>query len=182
MNSEEIRKQFITKLEEIGKKRGFHTKLWRRGGRQRDGNILELSGVKECLVYFKVRSADPLRWGVTSNRIEELTHSGKRWLLVLLSKSANTGFVLSEEDVRRALSSWPLGKDGDYKVRPGSCLEAGSEFHGFSELVDALLGKHSARRGDRWERIQSVMGKYAFVPTSSDDFARRKQYEIAREK
>lgn len=34
---------------------------------------------------------------------------------------------------------------------------------------------------DRRALIDSVMGKYAFVPTSSDDFARRKQEEIRLE-
>lgn len=31
------------------------------------------------------------------------------------------------------------------------------------------------------DRVEAVHGKYAFVPTSSEDFARRKQEEIERE-
>ena len=181
MNPEKIREEFLSELQKVGKKQGFQAKPWKHGAGPRNGNIVELSGGTECLLYFKVRSEEPLRWGVTSNRIDQLMHSGKRWLLVLLSKSADRGYVLTENDIRSAVSSWPLGRDGDYKVRP-ACLQAAREFHGFSQLVDTLLGKTPAESNERWERIQSVMGKYASVPTSSEDFARRKQYEIARER
>lgn len=85
-------------------------------------NIIELSGSINCLIYFKVRSEVPYRWGVTANRIEELKESGKKWVLVLLYESPDTGYFITTEDVNHYLSIWPLGGDGDYKVGPGGYL------------------------------------------------------------
>jgi hypothetical protein len=78
--------------------------------------MLELSGQKNNLIYFKVRSQKPIRWGVTANRIKELNGSGKKWWLVLLLESPHTGYLLTSEEVGQYQSIWALGNDGDYKV------------------------------------------------------------------
>ncbi|MGB7533616.1 MAG: hypothetical protein WA977_11675 [Halobacteriota archaeon] len=103
-------------------------------------NIVELSGSINCLVYIKVRSREPCRWGVTANRIEELKQSGKSWIIVLLYETPETGYFLTSNDVNRYLSIWPLGSDGDYKVGPGSYLQFNRPFNTFSEFFDSLLG------------------------------------------
>jgi excisionase family DNA binding protein len=55
-------------------------------------------------------------------------------------------------------------------------------------VAEAALMEHLGRRevpaataAERAARVRSVRGKYAHLPTSSDDFIRRKQEEIERE-
>jgi len=102
-------------------------------------NIVKLSGSIDCLIYFKVRSEKPYRWGVTANRIQELQQSRNTWFLVLLYESPNTGYLITSEEVDRYLSIWPLGNDGDYKVGPGSYLQINRPFRSFGEFVVSLL-------------------------------------------
>ena len=101
-------------------------------------NILDLSGSIDCLVYIKVRSERPYRWGITANRLNELKQSGKEWVIVLLYETPKTGYLLTSNDVNRYLSIWPLGSDGDYKVGPGSYLQFNRPFDSFNELLSSL--------------------------------------------
>ena len=106
-------------------------------------NIIELSGSMNCLIYFKVRSEKPYRWGVTKNRIDELNQSDMKWVLVLLYESPNTGYLITAGDLNRYLSIWPRGSDGDYKVAPGSSLQFNNiPFHSFSEFLNSLINNY----------------------------------------
>lgn len=138
MNASQIQKEFISLLCQAGENKGFSCQFW-QGTKQMSRNIIELSGSINCLIYFKVRSEKPYRWGVTANRIDELKQSGMKWVLVLLYESPNTGYLITAGDVNRYLSIWPLGSDGDYKVGPGSYLKFNSPFHSFSEFLNSLL-------------------------------------------
>jgi len=90
-------------------------------------------------VYFKVRSAEPYRWGVTANRLRELKQSRKKWVVVLLFESAETGYFLESGDVDNYMSIWPIASDGDYKVEPGTYLQYNKPFHSFSEFLAELM-------------------------------------------
>lgn len=139
MNANQIQAEFILLLRQAGEEKGFRDQFWYQGTRRMSRNIIELSGAINCLIYFKVRSEGPYRWGVTANRIDELKQSGKKWCLVLLYESPNTGYLITAENVNRYLSIWPLGSDGDYKVGPGSYLQFNRPFHLFSEFLNSLL-------------------------------------------
>jgi hypothetical protein len=65
-----IQKEFILSLEEIGKEKDFRCRRY-ESKRQWTKNIIELNGSLNCLLYFKIRSEEPYRWGVTKSRIEE---------------------------------------------------------------------------------------------------------------
>lgn len=138
MNAKQIQAEFISLLSHAGENNAFKCRLWDRGARRTGRNIAELSGSINCLVYFKVRSEQPYRWGVTANRIDELKQSGKKWFLVLLYESPHTGYLITPNDVERYLSVWPLGNDGDYKVGPGSYLRFHKPFYSFSEFLSSL--------------------------------------------
>lgn len=103
---------------------------------------MELSGSINCLIYFKVRSALPYKWGVTANRIKELNISNKKWHLVLLYESPSTGYFLTSEEVNRYLTIWPLANDGDYKPAAGSYLDFNEPFLSFPEFLAYLTQKH----------------------------------------
>ncbi len=139
MNANQIQTEFISLLRHLGEENSFSVKFWSQGTMRVSKNIVELSGSINCLIYFKVRSEKPYRWGVTANRIDELKRSGKEWYLVLLYESPNTGYLITAEDVNRYLSIWPLGTEGDYKVGPGSYLQFNRPFHSFSEFFNSLL-------------------------------------------
>ena len=139
MNVNQIHSEFISLLRQAGENNDFRCKFWHQGtGR----NIIELSGSINCLIYFKVRSEEPYRWGVTANRIDELEQSAMKWVLVLLYESPNTGYLITAGDVNRYLSIWPLGSDGDYKVGSGSYLQFNIPFHSFSEFLNSLVNSY----------------------------------------
>jgi hypothetical protein len=142
MNARQIQNEFISLLRQAGENNDFRCQFWYQSTRRMSRNIIELSGSINCLIYFKVRSEEPYRWGVTANRIKELEQAGKKWVLVLLYESPNTGYLITAEDVNRYLSIWPLGSDGDYKVGPGSYLRFNRPFHSFSEFFNSLLSGH----------------------------------------
>ena len=139
MDANLINQEFVSFLKGEGDKMGFSVQFWKGRGRRANNNILELSGKRNYLIYFKVRSQKPIRWGVTANRIKELNGSGKKWWLVLLFESPHTGYLLNSEDVDQYKRIWPLVKDGDYKVQPGSYLRFLEPFYTFSEFMKNLI-------------------------------------------
>ena len=139
MNASQIQREFISLMHQVGKDNGFRCQPWYQGTRRISRNIIELSGSINCLIYYKVRSEKPYRWGVTANRIDELKNSGMKWTLVLFYGSPDTGYLITAENVNRYLSIWPRGNDGDYKVGPGSYLKFNKSFHSFSEFLNSLL-------------------------------------------
>jgi len=133
-----IGKEFVELLGEAGTSNGFHSRNWSGIAGRAGSNIIEIYGSINCLIYYKIRSDEPYKWGVTKNRIDELNGSRKIWFVVLLYKSPYTGFLIPARDVSRYLSIWPLGRDGDYKVGTGSYLKYNRPFNSFSEFVNSL--------------------------------------------
>jgi len=141
MNASQIKSKFILLLNQAGESNNFRCYYWDKGMRRTNNNIniIELSGSLNCLIYFKVRSEKPYRWGITANRINELKQSNIKWNLILFYESPRTGYFITAEEVNHYLSIWPLGRDGDYKVAPGKCLQFNKPFNSFSEFLNFLL-------------------------------------------
>lgn len=137
MNANEILNNFISQLQQYGKLKRFSVDIW-TGTKRKSRNIIEIKGMINCLLYVKIRSGEPYRWGVTKNRIKELNNSGKKWCLVLLYESPNRGYFLTADDVNRYMGIWPLGSDGDYKVAPGAYLKYNIPFNAFSDFIESL--------------------------------------------
>ena len=96
-----------------------------------------------CLLYFKIRSAEPPRWGVTSKRIEELETLSKKWFLVLLYRTPDSGYLLTANDVGRYIREnlWPLGRGknkNEYKVGPSTTLKYNKQFETFRDFIKTL--------------------------------------------
>ena len=138
----QVKDEFISQLKRAGEKHGYKCKTWKKQGRLID-NIVELSGSINCLVYFKVRSEKPYRWGVTKNRIDELMKSGKKWLLILLYESSTSGYLITSQDVYNytSKSKWSLGADGDYKVGSNIQSQASASFNTSSLFLKMLTEK-----------------------------------------
>jgi len=147
MNANRIMNEFISLLRQTGEGQGFRCQPW-QGTRRMSNNIVELSSSIDCLVYIKVRSEEPWRWGVTANRIDELRRSGKKWIVVLLCGTPETGYLLTPNDVDRYIRQgiWPLGRDGDYKVATGSYLQFNRPSHSFTEFLNDLMGRVMGER------------------------------------
>ena len=139
MTASQIADEFLSLLRQAGRDRGFIWSLWHQSKRRNSRNIVELSGSVDCLLYFKIRSEEPPRWGVTANRINELEQSRRKWFLVLLFSSPHNGYFITAEEVMRYLAIWPRGNDGDFKVQPGPCLEFSTEFPSFSKFLDRMI-------------------------------------------
>ena len=137
-----IQKKFILLLNEIGKGKGFLCQRYESRIR-RTSNIIELAGYLNCLLYFKIRSEEPYRWGVTKSRIEELQASGKKWFIVLLFETPKNGYLLTSQDVERYIkeSLWPMGRGknkNEYKIRTGKTLQYNHPFHTFEDFINSL--------------------------------------------
>ena len=112
------------------------------GAHPTSANILAV-GTKpdETLLYVKSRSEPPGFWGLTANRIAELETSGKRWYVILLIGSAQTGYVLLSSLVvaRTSTGAWKLAADGDHKVHEDSDLSSFRCHSSFDSIVAACL-------------------------------------------
>ena len=139
-----IQKEFILSLEEIGKEKNFHCQRY-ESKRRWTKNIIELNGYLNCLLYFKIRSEEPYRWGVTKSRIEELQASGKKWFIVLLFETPKDGYLLTSKDVERYINEglWPMGRDeknkNEYKISTGKTLQYNFPFHSFEDFINSLI-------------------------------------------
>jgi hypothetical protein len=138
-----IQKEFKLLLEKVGTQKGFQCKRFKSMIRDTN-NIVELSGHINCLLYFKIRSADPYRWGVTKSRIEEIENLNKKWFVVLLYETPENGYLLTANDVRRYINEnlWPLGRgrnSNEYKVQLGKTLKYNKPFKTFEDFVRLLI-------------------------------------------
>jgi hypothetical protein len=139
MKASQIHNEFIYLLQKKGERYGYRCDPWFDGSRRFSRNIVDLSGAIDCLIYFKIRSAEPHRWGVTANRIQELHESGRKWVVALLFESPHTGYLIASEQVKNYLSIWPLAQDGDYKVEPGTYLQFNKPYLSIQTLLDSIF-------------------------------------------
>ena len=143
-----IQKEFILSLEEIGKEKDFRCQRY-ESKRRWTKNIIELNGSLNCLLYFKIRSEEPYRWGVTKSRIEELQASGKKWFIVLLFETPNNGYLLTSKDVERYINEglWPMGRDeknkNEYKISKGKPLKNKHPFNTSEDFINSLINNMS---------------------------------------
>ena len=105
-------------------------------------NIIELRGVSSLFLYIKTRSEEPYTWGITKSRLDNFHMRNDLYAIILLAGSSEKGYFLTKSDIIYYVKEiWPLGKDGDYKVKPGKYLERNrilSSLEDFLELLTVL--------------------------------------------
>lgn len=107
-------------------------------------NVWQVDEPVRCLLYVKGRSKAPYRWGVTANVIKRLNCQERKWFVVLLYESSNSGYCLPSSDVLYYIDGiWPLARDGDYKPAPGNYLSGKVPFKSFNEFLNVLCTSSS---------------------------------------
>ncbi len=142
---EYIQKEFISLLEKVGNERGFECQKYESRIRKTN-KLIKLFGFINCLLYFKIRSEKPYRWGVTRSRIEELQRYGKNWFVVLLFEKPSTGYLLTSQNVEWYIQKnlWPIGRGrnkNEYKIMPGKTLQLNEPFYTFDDFINLLAKK-----------------------------------------
>lgn len=134
---------FQARLEEWGAGRGLKVDWptwWVDPKNGRSRNILVLLGdASERLLYVKVRSEPPGFWGLTQDRLGLLGAAHRKWYVVLLLESPETGYLLPSAEVERCIRDdvWKLSTDGDFKIHEAQ-LSRESHFQSFVEFTDKL--------------------------------------------
>ncbi len=135
-SGDSLRDRFRARLEDVCRKAGTETQLWKPG---RSASHMQLgSGNKAILIYFKTRSDSEGFWGVNTNRVEALKKSRLPWFLALLVGPGETGYLLKDHDVLRALDGWSRDQAGEYKVHEPRDLSGFKRFDRFDDLIAAL--------------------------------------------
>ena len=110
-------------------------------------NVFQISGDADVLIYVKGRAEEPYTWGVTANVITRLEQQEKKWFVVLLYESKNTGYFLPASDVLEYMqTTWPLGADGDYKPATGGYLRNHQPFFSFATFLELMDQKKNKQR------------------------------------
>lgn len=109
-----ILNEFIKKMDEYAKEQNLLCYKW-IGPVRLSNNILKLyksSGEIVCLLYIKVSTKkSPYLWGLTANRLDELQGTNKKWLVVLLFDTSETGYVMTSKEVMSNRREWSISHD-----------------------------------------------------------------------
>jgi hypothetical protein len=140
--SEAIFDGFETRLREWGAQVGvtLDWPTWWRGPKlNASRNTFLLRASKEILLQVHVSTSEPGFWGVNPNRLSRLQASGREWVVVLLLRSPDTGYLVSSAEAEACTRSgiWPLKKGLQHKVHERT---VGEElcFNSFTELANRL--------------------------------------------
>jgi hypothetical protein len=100
--------------------------------------VLSQNGT-ELLLHVKVRSSGRGFWALRPRRLDALRNSGRKWVLILLVGSAETGYMLRSAEVDYCTSSgvWALAKDGSFKLNEARVSKE-FYFRSFDELAQRL--------------------------------------------
>jgi len=133
MKASEILDAFVDNISKQGVQNSFEVI-------RLSNNIIELRGFISLFLYIKVRSTEPYTWGITKSRLEEFERQNKAYCVVLLLGLIEKGYFLTQADIDYYIirEIWPLGKDGDYKIKVGKYLERNRPFDSFEEFMDLL--------------------------------------------
>ena len=130
--------------------RGFAFERWAQAS-PASANLLAVgSRPNETLLYVKCRTDPPGFWGLTANRISELSASGRAWYAVFIVGSPETGYLASQDEVHSRTSSgtWKLAGDGDFKIGENRDLGGISRFCSAEQFLELALPSLRRRAGN----------------------------------
>ena len=112
------------------------------GGHRRSRNVVELCGKDSSLIlYIKTRSDSGGFWGLNTNQLDSLRASTKAWCVLFLIGPRENGYLLSSQEVERAISQkrWSYGQAGDYKIHEGSELAGTRNYNTYADLAAEII-------------------------------------------
>lgn len=114
-----------------------------RGDRGRSRNVLRISTQpRPTILYVKESNSQPRGfWGLTRSHIERFEAEGARWFVVLLLRSADSGYLLSGGQVMERVrnGAFEIAHDKEYKVNEGPDLLPGQRFVSMDQLIQRTL-------------------------------------------
>jgi hypothetical protein len=120
---------------------GLEVKQW-QGATRRSAHLLEINTKpRSTVLYIKESSSSPGFWGLTRNQILCLDRAAIKWFVVLLARSAGSGYLLTGGEVQRNIKdgTFELSKDGDYKVNERSDLYPTMAFRSTKDFLTRIL-------------------------------------------
>ena len=99
-----------------------------------------LTGSVNALLHVQAATGAQGSWRVSKEIVDDLAGSGRKWAIVLLVRTSQTGYLLPALEVRRRTDSgeWAL-HGGTYQVTEGPTLHSEYFFKEFDTLVFRLL-------------------------------------------
>jgi len=131
---------FAARLRKHCQSRGRSTSRW-QGASRRTANLLEIAtSPRRTVLYVKDRSEPPGFWGLNESQLNALRQSNIDWHVVLLVGSGENGYVLSSEQVEKAIQSRKWSRsDTDWKIHEGPELSGAFRFNVFQDLFNKVL-------------------------------------------
>ena len=133
--------EFIQRLKQRAEISAFAMTPWFKPGRTREWTA-QLSGTVNALIHVQAATGTQGRWQVPKDIVDDFAGSGRKWAIVLLQKTSQTGYLVPAQEVRRRAESgeWPF-HGGSYKVTEGPTLHSEYYFKEFDTLVFRLLSR-----------------------------------------
>jgi len=135
--------EFHHRLAKLLEDRAISVRTWASGGR-RSENLLEITTAPEKKVLYVKEFNVPGKpgfLGLTRNQIYRLDRAAPGWFAVLLFRSLEVGYVLTDAQVRQRIGDglFELSGDGDFKVNEAQDFTPAEHFGSLGELLDRIL-------------------------------------------
>ncbi|MGH7251241.1 MAG: hypothetical protein ACREIK_05235 [Nitrospiraceae bacterium] len=131
--------EFVQRLKQRAEIAEFSLTPWVKPGRTREWTA-HLAGSVNALLHVLAATGTQGHWQVPKDIVEDFAGSGRKWAIVLLVRTSQTGYLLPGQEVRRRTESgeWSL-HGGTYGVAEGPTLHSEYYFKEFDTLVFRLL-------------------------------------------
>ena len=131
--------EFVQRLKQRAEISEFALTPWFKPGRTREWTA-QLTGSVNALLHVQAASGSLGKWHVPKDIVDDFAGSGRKWAIVLLLRTSQTGYLLPGQEVRRRGESgeWSL-HGGTYHVTEGATLHSECYFKEFDTLVFRLL-------------------------------------------
>ena len=133
---------FTERLRKYCRGHGLTATRW-QGASRRTANLVEIdTAPRRTVLYVKDRSEPPGFWGLNESQLDALRQSRSAWYVVLLVGSGEKGFLLSSDQVEKAIRTKKWTRSGtDWKVHEGAEITGSLKFNGFETLFEAAFDR-----------------------------------------
>ena len=130
---------FVRRLKQRAEIADFSLTPWVKPGRTREWTS-HLAGSVNALLHALAATGAQGSWRLSKEIVDDFAASGRKWAIVLLVRTSQTGYLLPALEVRQRTESgqWSL-HGGTYQVTEGPTLNPEYYFREFDTLVFRLL-------------------------------------------